>query len=98
MLKNLITKIKKKIKIFGLVLLIFLTAISISYFDSKKKESIGVYGNFIDNIYFKKTLSHIVENLEPKYKKIIYDHFQANRQYDQLYDPTLQRFVQYGSR
>ena len=70
MLKNLITKIKKKNKIFGLVLLIFLTAISISYFDSKKKESIGVYGNFIDNIYFKKTLTHIVENLEPKYKKI----------------------------
>ena len=70
MLKNLITKIKKKIKIFGLVLLIFLTALSISYFDSKKKESIGFYGNFIDNIYFKKTLSHIVENLEPKYKKI----------------------------
>ena len=70
MLKNLITKIKKKNKIFGLVLLIFLTAISINYFSSKKKESIEVYGSFIDNIYFKKTLTHIVENLEPKYKKI----------------------------
>ena len=28
------------------------------------------YNNFIDNIYFKKTLNHIIENLEPKYKKI----------------------------
>ena len=29
-----------------------------------------MYINFIDNIFFKKTLNHIVENLEPKYKKI----------------------------
>ena len=70
MLKNLISKIKKKFNIFGLVLLIFLTAISIYYFSSKKKESAEVYVSFVDNIYFKKTLTHIVENLEPKYKKI----------------------------
>ena len=70
MFKNLFSKIKKNIEIFGLVLLIILTAISTSYFNSTKKEVSKIYNNFIDNIYFKKTLTHIVENLEPKYKKI----------------------------
>ena len=50
--------------------MIILTAISTSYFNSTKKENLKIYNNFIDNIYFKKTLTHIVENLEPKYKKI----------------------------
>ena len=70
MLKNLISKIKKNFEVFSLILLILITAISTTYFNSKKKESVEVYDNFIDNIYFKKTLTHIVENLEPKYKKI----------------------------
>ena len=70
MFKILLSKIKKNFEIFGLVLLIILTAISTSYFNSTKKENLEIYDNFIDNIYFKKTLTHIVENLEPKYKKI----------------------------
>ncbi|WP_075505997.1 M23 family metallopeptidase [Candidatus Pelagibacter communis] len=70
MFKDLFSKIKKNIEIFSLVLLIILTAISTSYFNSTKKEGLEIYNNFIDNIYFKKTLTHIVENLEPKYKKI----------------------------
>ncbi|WP_440655380.1 peptidoglycan DD-metalloendopeptidase family protein [Candidatus Pelagibacter sp. HIMB1506] len=70
MLKTLINKIKKNFEIFGLVLLILFTAISTSYFNSTKKVSSKVYNNFIDNVYFKKTLIHIVENLEPKYKKV----------------------------
>ena len=70
MFKILLSKIKKNFEIFSLVLLIILTAISTSYFNSTKKENLEIYDNFIDNIYFKKTLTHIVENLEPKYKKI----------------------------
>ena len=70
MFKILLSKIKKNFEIFGLVLLIILTAISTSYFNSTKKENLEIYNNFVDNIYFKKTLTHIVENLEPKYKKI----------------------------
>ena len=70
MLKILLSKIKKNFEIFGLVLLILFTAISTSYFNSAKKENIEIYDNFIDNIYFKKTLTHIIENLDPKYKKI----------------------------
>ena len=70
MLKILLSKTKKNLKIFGLVLLIIFTAISTIYFNSTKKENLEIYNNFVDNIYFKKTLTHIVENLEPKYKKI----------------------------
>ena len=70
MLKILLSKTKKNLEIFGLVLLILFTAISTTYFNSTKKENLEIYNNFVDNIYFKKTLTHIVENLEPKYKKI----------------------------
>ena len=69
MSKILITKIKKNLEIFSLVLLILFTAIFTNYFNSKEKESLEIYNNFIDNIYFKKTLTNIVKNLEPKYKK-----------------------------
>ncbi|WP_440655597.1 peptidoglycan DD-metalloendopeptidase family protein [Candidatus Pelagibacter sp. HIMB1509] len=70
MLKILLIKIKKNFEIFGLVLLILLTAISTNYFNSTKKENFEIHNNYIDNVYFKKTLTNIVENLEPKYKKI----------------------------
>ena len=70
MLKNLKNKIRKNIQIFGLILLIIITVISTSYFNFKKKEKIQNFNNFVDNIYFKKILGHIVNNLDPKYKKI----------------------------
>ena len=70
MLKKLKKKLKKNLEISGLVLLIFFTAIFTSYFNYKKNENKLLYNNFIENLYFKKTLSHIIQNLEPKYKKI----------------------------
>tara|TARA_B100000902_G_scaffold277800_1_gene263630 strand:- start:604 stop:1896 length:1293 start_codon:yes stop_codon:yes gene_type:complete len=70
MIKNLKKKIKKNTEIFGLIILIFITTFFISYFNYTKNKSYEKYTNFIDNIYLKKTLNHIVNNLEPKYKKI----------------------------
>jgi len=70
MIKNLKYNIRKNIQILGLVFLIIVTVVSTSYFNFKKKDNIETYNNFIDNIYFKKTLSHLVDNLEPKYKKV----------------------------
>ena len=64
--KYLINKLKKNTEIFGLVILIFITAISTSYFNYKKNLDEKTYISFVDNIYFKKTLSHIFNNLEPK--------------------------------
>ncbi len=70
MLKILKNKIRKNIQIFGLIFLIALTIVSTSYFNFKKNNNIQAHNNFIDNVYFRKTLSHLVDNLEPKYKKI----------------------------
>ena len=70
MLKNLKIKIKKNLEIFALVLIILIIAGASSYYNFKKNFEKKTYINFIDNIYFKKTLNHIIDNLEPKYKKI----------------------------
>ena len=70
MIKNLENKIKKNIGIFGLILLTIITAASTTYFNYKKNINQENYKNLVDNIYFKKTLNHIVSNLEPKYNKV----------------------------
>ena len=70
MLKNLKLKIKRNIEISALILLILITIFFTSYFNYSKTKNYETYNNIIDNIYLKKTLNHIVENLEPKYKKI----------------------------
>ena len=70
MLKKLKIKIKNNFEIFGLVVLTFIVAITTSYYNYNKKLNDEAYNSFIDNIYLKKTLNHIVDNLEPKYKKI----------------------------
>ena len=70
MIKNIKNKILKNFQIFSLILLIILSAISTSYFNYKKNINRETYIDFINNIYFKKTLNHIIQNLDPKYKKI----------------------------
>jgi len=70
MLRNLQNTIKKNFEIFGLIILIFITATFTSYFNYKKSLNYKAYNDFINNIYFKKTLSHLIDNLEPKYKKV----------------------------
>ena len=70
MLKNFKHKFKKNFEIFGLVILIILTAISSSYYNYKKNINQKTYDNIINNVYLNKTLKYIIENLEPKYKKI----------------------------
>jgi len=69
MLKTLQKKIKKNLEIFLLISLVFITIIFTSYFNFTKNRNYEAY-NFVDNIYFKKTLNQIVNSLEPKYKKI----------------------------
>ena len=70
MLKNFKNKIKQNFEIFGLIILIFITSVSTSYFNYKKNLNEKTYIEIIDNIYFKKTLSYLFNNLDPKYKKI----------------------------
>ena len=70
MIKNFRNKFKKNYEIFGLVILIIITVSSTSFYNYKKRINSEKYNSFVDNIYLKKTLNHIIENLEPKYKKV----------------------------
>ena len=70
MIKFLKIKIIKNFEIFGLILLILITGFSTSYFNYKKNNNQITYNNFIDNIYLKKTLKEIIDNLDPKYEKV----------------------------
>ena len=60
MTKYFKNKLAKNFKILGLVFLVLLTAIQVSYFNYKKNLNSETYNNIIDNIYLKKTLNHIV--------------------------------------
>ena len=70
MLKKLKFKFIKNFQIFSLIFLVILTAIFTTYFNYKKKINSQIYNDLIENIYLKKTLAHLIDNLEPKYKKI----------------------------
>ncbi len=70
MIKNLKKKLRKNLEFLGLVFLILLTTIFTSFFNYNKKKNLNNYESFIENVYFKKTINHIVNKLEPKFKKI----------------------------
>ena len=62
--------IKKNFEIFTLGSIIIVTIIFTSLFNYKKNIIDQRFNNFVNNIYFQKTLNHIFNNLEPKYKRI----------------------------
>ena len=70
MIKFFKQKIKKNLEIFGLVTLILISVIYTSYYNYNKKNNNKNYNSFVDNVYFKKTLVHIFNNLDPKYSKV----------------------------
>ena len=70
MLKKLKSKIKKNLEIFTLIFIIFISIIFIQYFNYKKNIVNNSYNNFIDNIFLKKSIKYVLNNLEPKYQKI----------------------------
>ena len=72
MLKKIKSSLLNNLNIFGLILLIIFTIIIATLSNHQKKLSKNQHNNIIDNIYFKKTLNEIVNNLEPRYKK--YNH------------------------
>jgi len=72
MLKKLRSNLIKNLKVLGLLILIIFTIIVATLSNHEKNLTKVQYNNFINNIYFKKTLNEIVNNLEPRYKK--YNH------------------------
>jgi len=70
MLNKITSKIKKNTEIFALSLLLFITIISTSYYNYNKEKIYSNYKTAINNVYFKKSLNNLFNNLEPKFKKI----------------------------
>jgi murein DD-endopeptidase MepM/ murein hydrolase activator NlpD len=72
MLINFKNKIKRNLKVLGLFFLIIFTITIATLSNNQKKLIKNESANFINNIYLKKTLNEIINNLEPRYKK--YNH------------------------
>ena len=72
MIKKFLTTFFKNLNILGLIVLTIITIKISTYLNYQKKLDNQKYNNFINNIYLKKTLNEIINNLEPRYK--IYNH------------------------
>jgi murein DD-endopeptidase MepM/ murein hydrolase activator NlpD len=57
-------------EILFLFLIIIISTISIKIYNNSKAETSENYKNLINNIYFEKSLDHILNNLKPKYLNI----------------------------
>ena len=65
-------KLKFKIQneIIALVALIVITTVLTLYYNFTKKKINNNYKQIIENVYFKKTINHFFNKLEPRFKKI----------------------------
>ncbi len=70
MVKKIKTKIKKNFEIFSLILVLLITVTFTSYYNYNKKKIKNSYGDLLENVYFKKSINHLFDNLEPRFKKI----------------------------
>ena len=70
MLKKIKFKIETKKEIISLILLVTLTAFSTVYYNFTKNQINNQYKELLGNVYFKKTLNHLINGLEPRFKKI----------------------------
>ena len=70
--KKFKTSLLKNINIIVLIFLTILTILISTYFNYEKKLNNQKYNDFVNNIYLKKTLNEIINNLEPRYK--VYNH------------------------
>ena len=69
-----LNKFQKKIKINIEIMLLFslmlIAVLSTTYYNNKQKIINENYKDIINNIYFKKSINHIFNNLSPRYKNI----------------------------
>tara|TARA_B100001057_G_scaffold177768_1_gene178555 strand:+ start:259 stop:1551 length:1293 start_codon:yes stop_codon:yes gene_type:complete len=70
MINKLKLKFKVKNEILALFILIIITLISTGYHNYTKKKIYENHKEFIQNIYLKKTVNHILNKIEPRFKKI----------------------------
>tara|TARA_B100000963_G_scaffold58021_1_gene46124 strand:+ start:253 stop:1545 length:1293 start_codon:yes stop_codon:yes gene_type:complete len=85
MINKLKQILKKNTEILALGLLVLITIISTTYYNQSKKKIYSNYKNTLHNIYFKKTINHLFNNLEPKFKKIEHK-IQTGETFDSILD------------
>ena len=59
----------EKLKNFRLIFLVIFTIVIVAFSNHQKNLKKNQYNNIVNNIYIKKTLNEIVNNLEPRFKK-----------------------------
>ena len=70
MINKIKQSVKKNTEILALGLLVLITIISTTYYNQSKKKIYNNYKSTLHNVYFKKTINHVFNNLEPKFKKV----------------------------
>ena len=85
MMNKIKLSIKKNAEILALGLLVLITIISTTYYNQSKKKIYQNYKNTLHNVYFKKTINHVFNNLEPKFKKIEHK-IQPGETFDNILD------------
>ena len=69
-LKTVPKLFKKNLEILFIFFLMIVTILSTTSYNSHKREIKESYKDVINNVYFQKTISHIFNNLTPRYKSI----------------------------
>ena len=82
-LKKIPKLIQKNLGISFLFLLIIITITSTKLYNNSKKQIDENYKDVINNIYFKKTINHILDNLTPRYKSITHK-ISSGETFDQI--------------
>ena len=72
MQKKILKFFSKNTEIFMLIAFLLIIIIASTFFNHQKNLNSQRYNGLIDNIYLKKTLDEIINNLEPRFKK--YNH------------------------
>jgi len=67
---RIISVFKRNTEIVALSFLILITIISTTYYNKSKKKIYFNYKNIINNIFLKKTVNHLFNSLEPRFKVI----------------------------
>ncbi|MDA7734180.1 M23 family metallopeptidase [Candidatus Pelagibacter sp.] len=83
MIKKFLQFFFKNLKLLGLIFLIIFTILIAMLSNHQKKIVKNQYNNFINNIYFKKTINEIINNLEPRYKKY-YHKIKSGETFDKI--------------
>ena len=86
----MINKFKFKIQneIIALFALIIITTVLTLYYNYTKKKINNDYKQIIENIYFKKTINHFLNKLEPRFKKISH-----NVKIGETFDSILENYL-----